>query len=156
MATIADNDTSCPVVHQTSGTPPPSVAGDFRPPPSAPIAIARTGRLPMSMPSARYVLAPGYIDQYRNVTVGSSSTPPGYYVVGEDTRRPPTNGVARAAAAALVSFWYVNGTACTTWMLPHGGCPATLPGVYRTLGECSLQCVEKGGQVDSPRCGVPG
>ncbi|KAH6929976.1 hypothetical protein HPB50_007813 [Hyalomma asiaticum] len=155
MATNPDNGTSCPVGPQTSGTPPPSAAGDFRPPPSGRIAIARTGRLPMSMPSERYVLPPGCIDQYRNVTVGSPSTPPQCYVARDNTRRPPKNGVARAAAAALVSFWYVYGTACTKCMLPHGGCPASQPGVYRTLGECSVQCMEKGRQAGSPRYGVP-
>ncbi|XP_070390569.1 uncharacterized protein [Dermacentor albipictus] len=55
------------------------------------------------------------------------------------------------------SFWYFNGTGCTKWTFPHGRCPASQPGVYRTLGECSLQCVEDGGpsEADSPRCGVP-
>ncbi|KAH6946417.1 hypothetical protein HPB50_013309 [Hyalomma asiaticum] len=53
------------------------------------------------------------------------------------------------------SFWYYNGTACTEWTFPHGRCPASQPVVYRTLGECSLQCMEIGGQVDSLRCGVP-
>ncbi|KAH7981558.1 hypothetical protein HPB49_025407 [Dermacentor silvarum] len=55
------------------------------------------------------------------------------------------------------SFWYFNGTACTKWTFPHGRCPASQPGVYRTLGECSLQCVENSGPsgADFPRCGVP-
>ncbi|KAH8033432.1 hypothetical protein HPB51_012860 [Rhipicephalus microplus] len=55
----------------------------------------------------------------------------------------------------IASFWYFNGTACTKWTFPHGRCPARQPGIYRTLGECSLQCVENGGQADSLRCGVP-
>ncbi|KAL1415862.1 hypothetical protein MTO96_028645 [Rhipicephalus appendiculatus] len=55
----------------------------------------------------------------------------------------------------IASFWYFNGTGCTRWTFPHGRCPANQPGVYRTLGECSLQCAENGGQADSPRCGVP-
>ncbi|KAH6921173.1 hypothetical protein HPB50_027836 [Hyalomma asiaticum] len=103
MATDSSNETSCPGVPHTSGTPPPSAAGDFRPTPSAPVAIVRTGRLPMSAPSERYVLPFGDIDQCSNVTIGSPSTPPDYYFARTSARKPPTNRIARVAAAALES-----------------------------------------------------
>ncbi|KAH6930293.1 hypothetical protein HPB50_012541 [Hyalomma asiaticum] len=103
MATDSETETSCPGPPDTSATPPPSAAGDFRPTASAHVAIARTGRLPMGMPSGRYVLPSGCIDQYRNATVGSPSTPPEYCVARTNTPQPLTNHVARAAAAALGS-----------------------------------------------------
>ncbi|KAH7981649.1 hypothetical protein HPB52_000424 [Rhipicephalus sanguineus] len=103
MDTDSDNEASPAGVPQTSATPSPSAAGDSRPTPSNPIEIVRTGRLAMSVPSGRHMLPASYIDQYRNVTVGSPSTPPEYYVPRATTRRAPANRVALAAAAALES-----------------------------------------------------
>ncbi|XP_054919692.2 uncharacterized protein [Dermacentor andersoni] len=102
MAT--DAELNRPRTPQPSATtPPPAAAGDCRPTPSQPIAIARTGRLPMSAPSGLHGWPESFIEQYRHVTVGSPSTPPEYYVPGASTRRPPTNRVERAAADALAS-----------------------------------------------------
>ncbi|KAH6931536.1 hypothetical protein HPB50_025139 [Hyalomma asiaticum] len=95
MATDYDNETRALGVPQTSGTPFPSAAGDFRPTASVHVATVHTGCLPMGMPSGSYVLPPRCIDQYRNMTVGSPSTPPEYYVARASTRRPPMNRVAR-------------------------------------------------------------
>ncbi|KAH6929980.1 hypothetical protein HPB50_007817 [Hyalomma asiaticum] len=103
MAATSNSETSSPGVLQTRGTPPPSTTSDFRPTAPAPVAIVRTGRLPMGMPSGRYVLPSGCINQYRNVTAGSPSTPPEHYVARGSTRWPPTNRIAHAAAGALDS-----------------------------------------------------
>ncbi|KAL1415863.1 hypothetical protein MTO96_028646 [Rhipicephalus appendiculatus] len=103
MATDSDDEVSPDRVPQRSATPPPSAAGDGRLTTSSPIAIVRTGHPPISVPSGRHMWPASYIDQYRNVTVGSPSTPPEYYVPRSTTRRAPTNRVALAAAAALES-----------------------------------------------------
>lgn len=57
----------------------------------------------MSVPSERYSLPFGDIDQCSNVTIGSPSTPPDYYYARTSARKPPTNRIALAAAAALES-----------------------------------------------------
>ncbi|KAH7978885.1 hypothetical protein HPB49_007230 [Dermacentor silvarum] len=104
MATDSEHEVDRPEVPQPKATtPPPSAAGDCRATPPDPIAIVRTGRLPMSVPSGRHGWPVSFMDQCRLVTVGSPSTPPEYYVPRATARRPPTNRVARAAAAALES-----------------------------------------------------
>ncbi|KAH6929979.1 hypothetical protein HPB50_007816 [Hyalomma asiaticum] len=103
MATDSNNATNCPGPHKTSGKQPPPATGDFRPTASSPVAIVRTDSPEMSVPSGRYVLPSRYIHQYRNVTVGSASTPPEYYIARSSPRRSPMNRVARAASAALES-----------------------------------------------------
>ncbi|KAH6943469.1 hypothetical protein HPB50_021701 [Hyalomma asiaticum] len=54
------------------------------------------------------------------------------------------------------TFWYFDGSACTTWEFPRGNCPQNYRGVYKTLRECSRQCEGKRVEVDPTRCGVPG
>ncbi|KAH6943468.1 hypothetical protein HPB50_021700 [Hyalomma asiaticum] len=53
------------------------------------------------------------------------------------------------------TFWYFDGSACTTWEFPRGNCPRSYRGVYKSLRECSRQCEGKRVEVDPTRCGVP-
>ncbi|KAH6943467.1 hypothetical protein HPB50_021699 [Hyalomma asiaticum] len=53
------------------------------------------------------------------------------------------------------TFWYFDGSACTTWSFPRGNCPQSYRGVYKSLRECSRQCEGKRVKVDQTRCGVP-
>ncbi|KAH7973962.1 hypothetical protein HPB49_007905 [Dermacentor silvarum] len=102
MATDSEHEVDRPGVPHPRATT-PSAAGDCRATPSDPMAIVRTGCLPMSAPSGRHGWPASFMDQGRLVTVGSPSTPPEYYVPRATARRPPTNRVARAAPAALES-----------------------------------------------------